>query len=116
MLGDGVKQTDIWHEVYRKQDFQGRVVLDPFMGSGTALGEALKMGCKVIGTDINPVSTFLAYQSLTRVSERELRRTLEKLEREVTPDIKRYYQTCDFETNEVIYQTGRKTPSFRAEI
>ena len=87
MLGDGVKQTDIWHEVYRKQDFQGRVVLDPFMGSGTTVGEALKMGCKVIGTDINPVSAFLVRQSLTRVGERELRRALEKFEREVALDI-----------------------------
>ena len=95
-------KTDIWREFYRKQDFQGRVVLDPFMGSGTTLGEALKMGCKVIGTDINPVSTFLVRQSLTRVRETELKRALETLEQEVALDIKRYYQTRDSETNEVI--------------
>lgn len=96
------RQTDIWREFYRKQNFEGRVVLDPFMGSGTTLGEALKMGCKVIGTDINPVSTFLVRQSLTRVSEGELRAALDRLEREVSLDIIRYYQTRDSETNEII--------------
>ena len=32
----------------------GDVVLDPFMGSGTAIFAALNMGRKAIGIDINP--------------------------------------------------------------
>src|SRR5215218_6325680 len=30
--------ADIWEEFYKRHDFRGRVVLDPFMGSGTTLG------------------------------------------------------------------------------
>lgn len=44
--------TNIWDEFYEKHDFRGKVVLDPFMGSGTTLGEALKLGCSVVGCDI----------------------------------------------------------------
>src|SRR5689334_20123530 len=54
--------TDIWKCFYDRHDFVGKVVLDPFMGSGTTLGEAVKLGAKAIGSDINPVSTFLVRQ------------------------------------------------------
>src|SRR5260370_20023090 len=49
---------DTWSDFYKIHDFQGKVVLDPFMGSGTTIGEALKLGCKAVGCDINPISTF----------------------------------------------------------
>src|SRR5579885_2016032 len=50
--------TDIWKIFYERQNLTGKIVLDPFMGSGTTLGEALKLGAKAIGSDINPISTF----------------------------------------------------------
>ena len=78
---------------YKRHHFTGKVILDPFMGSGTTLGEALKLGAKAIGCDINPVSTFLVRQSLTRVPEQALRDAFAQLERAVAPEIRRYYQT-----------------------
>ncbi len=94
--------TDIWKEFYRTQRLSGKVILDPFMGSGTTLGEALKLGAKVIGCDINPVSTFLVRQAFTRVPESDLRREYRKLERTVAPEIRRYYQTRDPDTGDAI--------------
>jgi len=88
-------RTEVWQEFYRTQNLNGKVVLDPFMGSGTTVAEALKLGCKAIGCDINPVSTFLVRQSLTRVSEAKLREVFSTLEREAAPEIKRYFQTVD---------------------
>src|SRR5579885_2644783 len=32
--------TDIWKIFYERQNLTGKIVLDPFMGSGTTLGEA----------------------------------------------------------------------------
>src|SRR5437879_6087962 len=32
------------------------IVYDPFMGSGTTIGEALKLGQRAVGRDINPVA------------------------------------------------------------
>lgn len=101
-----------WRDFYVQQDFRGKVVLDPFMGSGTTLGESLKLGCKVIGCDINPVSTFLVQQALTSVNEGELRSTFTQLEQEVAKEIQSYYQTRDPETDEwipVLYYFWVKT-------
>ncbi len=94
--------TDIWEQFYKTHDLKGKLVLDPFMGSGTTLGEAVKLGAKAIGCDINPVSTFLVRQAFTPTSESELRTAFEQLERDVAPEIRRYYQTRDPQTGELI--------------
>ncbi len=41
---------------YRQHDFSGLTVFDPFMGSGTTVGEAHKLGFTALGRDINPVA------------------------------------------------------------
>lgn len=92
----------MWDDFYKTHNLTGKVVLDPFMGSGTTLGEGLKLGAKVVGCDINPVSTFLVRQALTPVSEVALRRAFEALEAEIAPEIRRYYQTRDPETGALI--------------
>jgi hypothetical protein len=40
-------------------DTKGKVVLDPFMGGGTTVVEALRLGCMPIGIDLNPVAWFI---------------------------------------------------------
>lgn len=52
----------------------GEVILDPFMGSGTTLIEAMVAGRKCLGTDISPLATLIAKTKTTIYSERELRR------------------------------------------
>jgi len=94
--------VDVWSEFYKVQNFNGKVVLDPFMGSGTTLGEALKLGAKAVGSDINPISTFLVRQAFTHVSETKLREAFEKLENSVAVEIKRYYVTKDPDTGHSI--------------
>jgi len=91
-----------WDDFYRQHSFTNKVVLDPFMGSGTTLGEALKLGAKVVGCDINPVSSFLVRQALTPVPEDALRAAFTALEAEIAPEIQRYYQTHDPETGALI--------------
>ncbi len=50
----------------------------------------------------NPVSTFLVRQAFTPASEAELRAAFDRLERDVAPEIRRYYQTRDPQTGELI--------------
>ena len=94
--------TRIWESFYDKHNLFGKVVLDPFMGSGTTLGEAVQLGVKAIGCDINPVSTFLVRQALSNVDEKKLREAFAVLEKDVAPEIRRYYQTRDPHTGELI--------------
>lgn len=96
------KDDPIWPAFYKKHHFHAKVVFDPFMGSGTTLGEALKLGAKAVGCDINPVSTFLVRQALSRVSERDLRKAFHRLECNVASDIRSYYLTTDPQTGETI--------------
>jgi putative DNA methylase len=96
------KHTRIWDGFYRRHHLKGKTVLDPFMGSGTTLGEALKLGANVVGCDSNPISTFLVRQSLARVPESALRDAFNHLERTAAAAIRRYYQTKDPSTGELI--------------
>jgi DNA modification methylase len=60
----------------------GDLVLDPFMGSGTTLVESFSLGRSAIGTDINPLSVFIARSKTTLYPDRalaEIERWVEKL-------------------------------------
>jgi hypothetical protein len=50
----------------------GDTVFDPFMGGGTSLVEASVLGRKAVGTDINPIATFVTKVKTTPLSEAEL--------------------------------------------
>ena len=86
-------EQDVWAQFYRKHDLAGKVVLDPFMGSGTTLGEALKLNASVVGCDINPVSAFLVKKSLQPVDLAALRRAYERLQTRYWPKIERFYKS-----------------------
>lgn len=82
-----------WRDFYDFQDYSGKIVLDPFMGSGTTLGEAAKLGAHVIGCDVNPVSTFFVSQALLNVDISSLEEEYNAIENDVMKDIQFYYNT-----------------------
>lgn len=92
------KDHNIWDEFYRSTSFPGKVVYDPFMGSGTTIGEALKLGCHVIGADINPVSVFQVRKALEPVRIDELQQAFATVEAKVKHRIQAMYQSLDPET------------------
>lgn len=51
-------QLDLLKEFYK--EFNTAVMLDPFVGSGTALVEAQKLGMGTIGIDLNPYAVLLS--------------------------------------------------------
>jgi len=75
--------TDIMEEFYKDHthdpDTNGKVILDPFMGGGTTVVEALRLGCKVIGIDLNPVAWFIVKTEVEPVDLDELRAAFECL-------------------------------------
>jgi putative DNA methylase len=89
-----------WQVFYEKHRFSKLTVLDPFMGSGTTVGEALKLGMRAIGCDINPVSTFQVRQALTQVDALQLELAYRDLERTVAPRIQEFYTTVNPATGE----------------
>jgi len=49
---------------YRANQFPNLQVADPFMGGGTPLLEANRLGCNVVGFDINPMSYWIVKQEI----------------------------------------------------
>ena len=57
----------VWQKFCDGADLGGAIVLDPFMGGGTTIAEALRLGCKTIGVDINPVAWFVTKKEVEPV-------------------------------------------------
>ncbi len=87
------QDTDILDLFYSPARFPNAVVFDPFMGSGTTLGETLKLGGIAIGRDINPVSYLQARTALTLKNAGCLRKTYREIELDVAEAISSYYTT-----------------------
>jgi putative DNA methylase len=90
LLPEGHSPLDFF---YQANDFRGVVILDPFMGGGTTVGEALRLGARVIGVDINPVSWFLVKKIVEPVSLCTLDQAFRFLEQSVGQEILRLYET-----------------------
>ena len=60
-------------DYYAPGGLESKVVLDPMMGGGTTLQEAIRLGANVIGADIDPIPISQARASLTQVPLGDLR-------------------------------------------
>jgi adenine-specific DNA methylase len=56
---------------YKANQFPGIRVADPFMGGGTPLIEANRMGCDVLGLDINPMAYWIVRQEIEQLDPDE---------------------------------------------
>lgn len=97
--------TDVKEAFYRPVRFPEAVVFDPFMGSGTTVGEALKLGCRAIGRDINRVAYFAVKNSLALHPRDQVLREFKAIERDVAAQIQRFYKARlpDGEAAQVLY-------------
>ena len=59
MSGAQLIMDEFYKDHTNDPDTNGKVILDPFMGGGTTVVEALRLGCKVVGIDLNPVAWFI---------------------------------------------------------
>lgn len=80
--------TDIMEEFYRDHtddpDTKGVKILDPFMGGGTTVIEALRLGCHVTGIDLSPVAWFIVKTEAEPVDIDELKKAFKRLEERKT--------------------------------
>ncbi len=82
-----------WLLYLKDVDFGGKIVLDPMMGGGTTVVEALRTGCKVVAQDLNPVAWFLVKKIVEPVDIEELKKAFNELENQIADEIKKYYKT-----------------------
>lgn len=87
--------TDVMRRFYEPARFDGQVVFDPFMGSGTTVGEAHKLGCTAIGWDVNPVAHRAVRSALGALDRARLLDRYAALEQAVAGELGRLYQGLD---------------------
>lgn len=87
--------TPLMERFYEPIRLPAPVVFDPFMGSGTTIGEAHKLGCTAIGRDINPVAWRSVVVALSPLSKRRLEETFRKLEESVGRKLRELYRASD---------------------
>ena len=80
---------------YQQHDLRHVKVFDPFMGSGTTVGEAHKLGCVALGRDINPVACQSVKVSLGPMDRDALMQAFAKLSAGVGERLRKLYQTAD---------------------
>jgi putative DNA methylase len=97
--------ADLLKLFYQPVRIPGVVVFDPFLGSGTTVGEALKLGCRAIGRDINPVAEFVVRTAVREYRRADVEETFRVLERDVSGQILRFYRAklADGSLADVLY-------------
>ena len=99
-------------DYYAPGGLEGRVILDPMMGGGTTLHEALRCGAKVIGCDIDPIPVLQAKASLALSNPAERTHVFNQFLAELRQDLARFYQTacphCKGEAEALYFLHGAK--------
>ena len=80
-------------DYYAAGGLEGLTVLDPMMGGGTTLHEAIRLGANVIGADIDPIPVIQARASLSRTQLPTLRAAFNRFFADLHADLHPHFQT-----------------------
>ena len=78
---------------FQANDFSGFRIADPFMGGGTPLIEANRVGCDVEGLDVNPMSAWIVREEIEHLDMAAYEQAAGTLIAALRSEIERYYQT-----------------------
>jgi hypothetical protein len=78
---------------YRPNGFEDRTIADPFMGGGTPLLEANRIGCSVIGTDINPMAAWVVREEIDAIDLNAYAKKAEDLLEHLSAELGCLYKT-----------------------
>src|SRR5882757_2224528 len=87
--------SDLRESFHRQHAFNHVTIFDPFMGSGTTIGEAHKLGMTAVGRDINPVAVRSVRTALGPLDRRRILAAYNQLSEQVEQRIRALYQSFD---------------------
>jgi putative DNA methylase len=80
-------------DYYAPGGLEGKIVLDPMMGGGTTLHEAIRLGANVIGADIDPIPIVQARATLSQIALRGLQGAFHQFFTDLYQHLGHYFQT-----------------------
>lgn len=102
---------------YQSNNLEGIKIADPFMGGGTPLIEANRLGCDIVGFDINPMAYWIVKQEIEHLNLEDYIRSAEALRSQLEKEIGPLYRTqclyCGSEEAHVKYFLWVKTITCR---
>lgn len=84
---------DLREAFFNSNDLRGIKSADPFMGGGTPLFEANRVGCDVIGCDVNPMAYWVVKQELSSLDVDQYLKAAWALRQSLAERVGEYYQT-----------------------
>ena len=88
------KPSGVVSEYIRHYTQEGDIVLDPFCGSGVTPIEAIKLGRKGIGIDLDPMSMFIARNTARPIQLDKLETQFSEIEKNVKEQIFDLFSTA----------------------
>ena len=100
-------QSPLRESFFRSNNLKGIRIADPFMGGGTPLTEANRVGCDIIGYDINPMAYWIVRQEIENLDVETYRKAASDLILRLEQEIGHLYRTkcleCGSENAQVKY-------------
>lgn len=87
-------ENEYQRDYYASGGLEGKIVLDPMMGGGTTLHEAIRLGANVIGVDIDPIPVLQARAALSDVPLKQLEIAFQKFHHRLRVALGRYFTTA----------------------
>lgn len=87
----GKKPYNIMSDLVKKFTKEKDIVLDPFLGSGVSVSEAVFNNRKGFGIDINPSAVFITNQIIENVDIKKLTAEYLKIEKDIKDKINSFY-------------------------
>ncbi|MEM7336339.1 MAG: hypothetical protein AAF490_29940, partial [Chloroflexota bacterium] len=82
-------------DYYAPKGLTGKIILDPMMGGGTTLHEAIRLGATVLGADLDPIPVLQARATLSSISLEQLESAFEQFFASLQADLAPLFQTID---------------------
>lgn len=79
---------------YRSNDLGALRVVDPFMGGGTPLIEANRVGCDVEGFDVNPMAAWIVREEMERIDLKAYQVEADRVADALEDEVGRCYRTA----------------------
>lgn len=92
--------ADFWKAYYETGNLQGITVLDPFVGGGTSVVEASRLGATAIGIDVDPIACAVTGAELVAAEFDDLVTTLRELHERVGESLSHFYKVKKPGTNQ----------------